>query len=132
MIFDGAGAGSTRLGSRVREQVSVLKSVAFSVRFCAVRAFFSPYFMMRLEQTCLDMIFRRGGWGLDSAWLKGSGTGFGFEIRCIFGPFLRCSRLFFSLFHDETRTNMFGHDFSTGRVLARLGLAQGFGNRFRF
>ena len=120
------------LGSRVREEVSVLKSVAFSVRFCAVRAFFSPYFMMRLEQTCLDMIFRRGGWGLDSAWLKGSGTGFGFEIRCIFGPFLRCSLLFFSLFHDKTRTNMFGHDFWTGWVRARLGLAQGFGNRFRF
>ena len=94
MIFDGAGAGSTRLGSRVREQVSVLKSVAFSVRFCAVRAFFSPYFIMRLEQTCLDMIFRRGGWGLDSGWVKGSGTGFGFEIRPIFDPNLRCSRQF--------------------------------------
>ena len=87
---------------------------------------------MRLEQTCLDMIFQWGGWGLDSAWVKGSGTGFGFEISCIFGPFLRCSHLFFSLFHHETRTNMFGHDFSTGQVGARLGLAQGFGNRFRF
>ena len=70
MIFDGAGVGSTQHGSRIPKQVSVLKSVAFWVFFCAVRAFF--------------------------------------------------------------RTNMFGHDFSTGRVGAQLGLAQGFGNRFRF
>ena len=48
---------------------------------------FSPYFMMWLQQTCLDMIFWRGGWGLDSAWLKGSWADFGFVIRCIFGPF---------------------------------------------
>ena len=60
------------------------------------------------------MIFQRGVWGLDLSWLKGSATGFGFEICCIFDPFLHCSRLFFILVHDETRTNMFGHNFSTG------------------
>ena len=70
--------------------------------------------MMRLEHTCSVMIFRRGGCRIESAWLKASGTGFGFEIHCIFGPFLCCSHIFFSLFHDDTRTNMFRHDFFDG------------------
>ena len=60
------------------------------LHFGSVFALFAPFF----EQTCLNMIFRRGGWGLNWAWLKGSGTGFGFEIRPIFGPNLRCSRQF--------------------------------------
>ena len=71
---------------------------------------------MRLEQTCLDMIFQQVGWGLDLGLLKGSVTDFSFEIRFIFSSFLHCSLLFFSLFHYETRTNMFRHNFSTGHV----------------
>ena len=81
--------GSTRLGSKVPEQVSVSKSVAFSIRFCL--------FFLFHDETRTNMFrhdFRWGRCGLNSAWLKDSKTGFGFEIRCILGPFLRCSRLF--------------------------------------
>ena len=74
------------------------------LHFGSVFALFAPFF----EQTCLDMIFRRGGWGLNWAWLKGSRTGFGFEIRPIFGPNLRCSRQFAPiLLISATRINAF-------------------------